>query len=155
MTAYRNGELAAAPLLSELAIASGPAAQDWPPLISVGALNPDRSVALFSNGGAWVSCYCPGAILVSTVPMVNAAASPGVVIGQPDGDEKFTPEWRANVDPDAFTGFGTWSGTSFAAPVMAGELLRLIRDDPGLGNVDPGSCAQRVRSALTALDFAL
>jgi subtilase family serine protease len=30
---------------------------------------------------------------------------------------------RATIDPDNFSsGFATWSGTSFAAPVLAGEI---------------------------------
>jgi hypothetical protein len=44
-------------------------------------------------------------------------------------------EWRTAIDPDDFTsGFGVWSGTSFAAPVFAGqlaeELLHRRRADP-------------------------
>jgi hypothetical protein len=31
--------------------------------------------------------------------------------------------WRETVDPDDFTsGFAIWSGTSFAAPIFAGEV---------------------------------
>ena len=39
-------------------------------LVGVGATNPDdRSVALFSNVGDWVTAHAPGAGIVSTVPM--------------------------------------------------------------------------------------
>ena len=38
------------------------------PIVSVGAMNPDRTVALFSNAGEWVACHRPGAALVSTFP---------------------------------------------------------------------------------------
>ena len=45
------------------------------PVVSVGALNPDNSIAMFSNGGEWVTCYRPGAALVSTFPKTfNGAA---------------------------------------------------------------------------------
>jgi hypothetical protein len=38
---------------------------------------------------------------------------------------------RATIDPDDFhSGFGVWSGTSFAAPVLAGQIAaQLCRVD--------------------------
>ncbi len=36
--------------------------------------------------------------------------------------------WRATIDPDSFTGFGTWSGTSFAAPAAAGAAAQALLD---------------------------
>ena len=38
------------------------------PIVSVGALNPNRTDALFSNAGPWVRAYVPGAAVVSTMP---------------------------------------------------------------------------------------
>ena len=56
--------------------------RDAVPLVSVGALNPDGSVALFSNAGAWVACHSPGAALVSTLPEVRRRAQrSGVDLG--------------------------------------------------------------------------
>jgi len=125
----------------------------WPPLVSVGALNPDRSVALFSNGGSAVACHCPGAALVSTLPVVDSSSQAAVSMGAPDGEDRVAPGWRANLDPDNYTGFGTWSGTSFAAPVMAGAAAQALLADPALADVSPAACAARARKALTELGF--
>jgi len=42
--------------------------------------------------------------------------------------------WRATIDPDNYTGFGTWSGPSFADPVaaaaIAGESSTRLQDAP-------------------------
>lgn len=91
-------------------------------LHSVGALNPDgRSVALFSNGGAWVREHAVGASVVSTVPTtLTGSARPNVV--STDASQRKHPE-RATIDPDDHgSGFALWSGTSFAAPHVAGDL---------------------------------
>ena len=37
-------------------------------MTAVGALNPDSTVALFSNDGDWVRFLRPGAALISTMP---------------------------------------------------------------------------------------
>lgn len=89
------------------------------PLVSVAALTPDGAVADFSNDGPWVTAAAPGVNLVSTVPL--------------NADGSFVPRrtWRgpggrarAAGDGDSFrSGFACWSGTSFAAPVLAGEYL--------------------------------
>ena len=48
---------------------AGFAGAEVPGLIGVGATNPDdRTVALFSNNGTWVTAHAPGAGVVSTVP---------------------------------------------------------------------------------------
>ena len=47
----RNGILQPPAPAQTVADIAGLTADRWPPLISVGALNPDNSVALFSNGG--------------------------------------------------------------------------------------------------------
>jgi len=88
------------------------------PVLSVGALNPDSTTALFSNDGDWVSTRRAGASLVSTYPTtVQAGANASVSVRTVGG------RVRASIDPDSFvSGFATWSGTSFAAPVLAGQL---------------------------------
>lgn len=92
------------------------------PVTSVAATNPDGTVALFSNAGAWVGCWHPGAALVSTMPTTfRGGRQPTVAYDAPDGTR------RATLDPDDFgSGFGVWSGTSFAAPVMAGRLAQRV-----------------------------
>ena len=97
-------------------------------LISVGALNPDGGVSLFSNSGDWIACYSPGAALVSTLPIVDAGQRSGVDLGVGAVNEREVGSWRATIDPDSFTGFGTWSGTSFAAPAAAGAAAQALLD---------------------------
>ena len=50
---------------------------DAAPHVSVGALNPNGSVALFSNIGAWVHTYAPGAAVLSTSPPFNGGVQAG------------------------------------------------------------------------------
>jgi subtilisin family serine protease len=122
---------------------------DCVPVISVGATNPnERSVALFSNAGEWVACHRVGAAVVSTFPRdANGSMQPSeatTVVG--DG-------LRSTIDPDDFTngsrgGFGTWSGTSFASPILAGELAQAHLDGGGTEDVDPASCCNRAWKAV-------
>src|SRR5690606_39231941 len=90
---------------------------DAAPLVSVGALNPSgRSVALFSNVGPWVRAYAPGALVVSTAPPFTGGA-------QPTTRDDLDGLPRETVDPDDYrSGFSVWSGTSFAAPFVAGRV---------------------------------
>jgi hypothetical protein len=123
---------------------------DRVPLVSVGALNPDSTIALFSNAGPWVSCHRPGAALVSTFPVsFDGAAQPAYRVDVP-GDGM-----RAVLDPDNFrSGFGTWSGTSFAAPVFAGEFAQCLLDG-NCGPIDPPDRASAVSRAWTAISTRL
>lgn len=102
------------------------------PLVSVAALNPDGAVAQFSNDGPWVTAAEIGVNLVSTVPRTADGSSvPGRRWAGPGG------RLRAGSDHDDFdSGFACWSGTSFAAPVLAG---RYVRDLVAAGSpTDPG-----------------
>jgi subtilisin family serine protease len=98
---------------------------DRVPVTAVGALNPDSTIALFSNDGPWVRFLRPGASLVSTMPTTfDASLEPVNQVRNKRG------EWRTSLDPDDFScGFGVWSGTSFAAPVFAGQLARTLVGD--------------------------
>ena len=86
--------------------------------MSVGALNPNRTIALFSNAGEWVRCHRPGAGLVSTFPKTfNGGGTASDTVCSPGEG------WRETIDPDDFSGgFAIWSGTSFAAPMFAAEI---------------------------------
>ncbi|BCB87158.1 hypothetical protein Psuf_044710 [Phytohabitans suffuscus] len=101
------------------------------PVSSVGALNPNGSIALFSNTGAWVSHWEPGAAVVSTMPKFDHAMAPGAAVMDP-----FHGRSRENIDPDDFGGgFAISSGTSFAAPILAGRIARALIAENGVGSL--------------------
>lgn len=105
----------------------------WPasfkPVIGVGAYTVDGTGAMvpacFTNFGQWVDCCADG---------VNATSTFVSFAGPLD------PEWAKNVDPggchfDTYTpgrvmdftaGWAQWTGTSFAAPVVAGAIAAAI-----------------------------
>jgi subtilisin family serine protease len=85
------------------------------PLVSVGALNPNRRTrAHYSNHGAWVTDWAVGTSVVSSFPLIDGGAYAEL------GGEGRESE---SVDPDDFTGgFSRWSGTSFAAAAFASML---------------------------------
>jgi subtilisin family serine protease len=103
-------------------------APDVEQLVSVGARNPNGTVALFSNCGSWVKVYWPGAQVFSTMPpSFNASAQPTARVA--DGHD--SPA-RETLDVDDFSaGFALWSGTSFAAPAFLGRCLQRRLDHPG------------------------
>ena len=96
---------------------------DAAPHVSVGALNPNASVALFSNTGRWVDTYAPGVSILSTAPTtIQGGLEPGT------RDER-GEYLRETIDPDDFSGgFALWSGTSFAAPLIAARLAAAVAD---------------------------
>ncbi len=134
------------------------------PVISVGALNPNGSRALFSDGGRWVWAWAKGAAVVSTFPDdINGSRTPEVRT-HPHPDNELPPEGRLPaereaLDPDNYHGgFAVWSGTSFSAPLIAAQLAtQLLKNtaDPALGfGLDqPGApaAANRVAAARAAL----
>jgi subtilisin family serine protease len=112
------------------------------PIVSVGALNPNGTDAIFSNAGPWVRAHEVGAGVVSTFPV---AFNGGY---QPRQATDFMGRRRTSLDPDDFSsGFGLWSGTSFAAPLMAGRIAQHL-----LGNGAPGSTEDDVKRAWAALE---
>jgi subtilisin family serine protease len=115
------------------------------PVAAVGALNPDGSVALFSNDGPWVHYLRPGAALVSTFPTTYDASQ------SPSNRLVLDGEVRSSLDPDNYlAGFAIWSGTSFAAPVFAGQVAAALQREFERGDTgtDPASAVPRGRRVL-------
>jgi subtilisin family serine protease len=113
---------------------AGNAASDrpfWPAalktVIAVAALDgADR--AWFSSYGWWVDACTQGVGLTSCFIRFNG------------------PRPRVNgLDPDGFEGFATWSGTSFAAPVVAGAIAGLIAAE----GLPAAAAADRVLDPMT------
>jgi Subtilase family len=138
------------------AFARAPVPAGQVPLISVGALNPSaRSVALFSDGGNWITGWAVGAAMVSTFPPdINGALQPDVSLD--DHAETAVPlDRRAALDPDNFrSGFALWSGTSFATPLLAAHIAKnLMRNavaNPGL-QLTQGTAVNRALEAVKQL----
>jgi hypothetical protein len=77
-----------------------------PEVIAVGAYDSGSDAptpARFSNRGAWVQVFAPGVELVSN----------------------YVAGWR-DAQGAAFGGWASWSGTSFASPLVAAELARRV-----------------------------
>ncbi|MEV3937744.1 S8/S53 family peptidase [Glycomyces sp. NPDC049804] len=118
------------------------------PILSVGALNPNLEIAMFSNEGPWVSCYATGAGLVSTYPCEAEGSR------EPERRSKSTMRnrFRESYDFDDFSsGYAVWSGTSFAAPVAAAYLLNAIAEF-GVEEIhDSAKASERAHAALARL----
>ena len=111
---------------------------DTVPLLSVGALNPNGTVAHFSNAGPWVTCDRLGVEVVSTVPITVEGTDQPAEHGEHRGTA------RSALDPDDFSGgFGTWTGTSFAAPLLAGQLLTRLARSRSIDLTDRAAAVRR------------
>ncbi|HQV91421.1 MAG TPA: S8 family serine peptidase, partial [Phycicoccus sp.] len=96
------------------------------PLVSVGARTTSgKEVAIWSNTGTWVTTYGPGNAIVSTMPTAfNGSRRSGIARAAGPGQPA-----RGGSDRDDFrSGFGVWSGTSFATPALAGEVAAVLGD---------------------------
>jgi subtilisin family serine protease len=100
-----------APVVIAAAGNAGSAREMWPAaadgVIAVGALNADGVPAIFSNFGAWVDVWADGVDIISAFV---------------DYDEAEVAFRRRQT----YTGQARWSGTSFAAPRVAGELAAYL-----------------------------
>lgn len=84
----------------------------FPGVIGVGAIDDSGRPAPFTNFGPWVRACAPGVDIVSLFfEGFNGAGPP-----------------ERNYDPDRFSGWARWSGTSFAAPRVAAELARAVAE---------------------------
>ncbi len=120
------------------------------PIVSVGALNPSRRSDALSSiraAGPWVRAHEIGAGLVSTFPTTFDGGN------QSDVATEFGGRDRASLDIDDFTGgFGTWSGTSFAALLLAGRIAqRLFESGPATNADEATTRAWAVLEELTTL----
>jgi hypothetical protein len=116
-----------------------------PRLFAVGALNPNGTTALFSNAGPWVNCLAAGAAVVSTFPQIRGAREPAIKVGS-----------RETIDGDDFSsGFAAWSGTSFAAPLLAARFAQAMADDTvsgsgfSLNTLDTATTISRAEKAVS------
>jgi subtilisin family serine protease len=94
------------------------------PVLSVGALNPNRTEAMFSNTGPWVRVRTQGAAVMSTTPAFQGGL-------EPMARTAAYQRRRESIDPDDYASmFALWSGTSFAAPLFAGKVAANLGDIP-------------------------
>ena len=89
-----------------------------PGVVGVGALDEEGFAAPFTNYGPWVRASTLGIDVVSSFFRWD-----GAEVAQ-DGQ-----------DPDAFSGWAQWSGTSFAAPRVVATLAQYV-DDNRVNNVN-------------------
>jgi subtilase family serine protease len=92
-----------------------------------------------------VTTHRIGASLVSTVPTSLTGDA------QPAAELMYKGSNRATPDPDQYiSGFATWSGTSFAGPVLAGEIARAILADGDLTTLTQAAFLSRSQRAVCA-----
>ena len=130
-------------------------------LVSVGALNPNRTRAIYGNQAQWVTDWEVGTAVVSTLPAFNGSQNPTVTINEPGAEP------REAVDPDDFSGgdangrhfeggFARWSGTSFAAAALAGRLAHALGVNAAAAGADsmidvsPPAAIDRAAAAYSA-----
>ncbi len=118
-----------------------------PPVISVGAKNPDgKTAAYYSNHGEWVTYQAIGSGVISTFPEYDGDQKP-LIVG-----ESYPNTIGFNIDPDDFnSGFARWSGTSFSAARIAGLLARELSSAPDLADLSPAAANRRAKAALAAI----
>jgi subtilisin family serine protease len=106
-------------------------------VVAVGALREDGAGrACFTNCGDWVTVYAPGERLVSTFAFGTYKNVHG-----PTRDCRYYPGYDplyrgctcvtsgAQDEEVRFSGYARWSGTSFAAPIVAGRIARCMELD--------------------------
>lgn len=119
-----------------------PAALDG--LVSVGALDPDGTLAAYTSTGRWVTVKAPGTSVVSALPKFDRV-------------ERQQADAKDTTGPDASfqaSGFGHWSGTSFAAAWVSASIAAKLLEQaaPGaLADVSARAAEARATSALEAV----
>jgi hypothetical protein len=115
-------------------------------LVSVGARDPDGTLAAYTSTGGWVTVKAPGTSVVSVLPKFDPTEFP-----QPaDLDANGNP---THPDPNfQASGIGQWSGTSFAAAWVSASIAAKLLEQSTPGSlVDNSPAAARAR-ATSALD---
>lgn len=138
---------------AELADGTNPFIQLDPgatPILAVAALNPNGTDSMYSNEGPWVRFRRPGTNVLSSMPpfLTAGGLQPLARVVTRSG------RVRETVDPDDFKGcYGLWSGTSFASPMLAGQLAHeiAVRSRGSEARSGQGQ-AVRVRQAIDSLD---
>ncbi|WP_410609707.1 S8 family peptidase [Amycolatopsis sp. lyj-109] len=113
-----------------------------PPVVAVGALNPDDTQAWFSNAGPNVTVEATGANVLSTFPpSVRGPVGPGRITRSGK---------RQSADADLYaTGFAIGSGTSYAAPEVAAQLARyLVKQSVPITEVGKDLMRERAMQAI-------
>ena len=109
----------------------------FPGVIAVAALGPDGPPP-WTNYGDWVDACAPGVDLVSAFfTQFNGAFAP--VNG---------------VDPDHFSGWAKWSGTSFSVPVVVAAVVRELVGGPAANNNEVALLAAAVERVVRAPHLA-
>ena len=99
-------------------------------LVSVGARDPDGSLADYTSTGDWVTVKAPGTSMVSALPKFRHTDYPLPDDFDDDGDlRQPDPNFQAS-------GVGQWSGTSFAAAWVSASIAAKL-----LEQATPGSLA--------------
>jgi len=106
-----------------------PAASEW--TVSVGALDRHGRRAGFSNFGSWVDVYALG------VDVVNA---------YPNGTFHYREPPRVGDTAQFTNGMASWSGTSFATPVVAGMIAARMSRTGQSGRAAANSVLRIARS---------
>jgi hypothetical protein len=126
------------------ALAGRPPRAGSVPVVSVSALNPNGTKAAFADDGDWVNCWASGAAIVSTMPTwLRGDRTPDLHAGN-----------RETLDIDDYSaGFGIWSGTSFAAPLVAATLAgQLLAQSTGDLSLDQTTTEARLCRAGAAIE---
>ncbi|HYJ68555.1 MAG TPA: S8/S53 family peptidase [Nocardioidaceae bacterium] len=121
-------------------------------LVSVGARDPDGTLAAYTSIGDWVTVTAPGTSVVSTLPKFAQTEFP-----QP-GDLDATGE-PTHPDPNfQASGIGQWSGTSFAAAWVSASIAAKLLEQTTPGSLidnSPAATGARATSAWKAVQADL
>jgi subtilisin family serine protease len=118
-------------------------ASDDTRLISVGARDPDGTLATYTNTGDWVSVQAPGTSVVSALPKFDHVVWPPKNV---DADEE-----AIGPDPNfQASGIGQWSGTSFATAWVSASIAAKLLEQATPGSLTDNSPQQAKARATTA-----